>query len=162
MYLNECRKTLAMTCGVKVLDVTVWKMLCRAGFTIKKVWWKKSCPKYLDSFSNYLQVTHITIGHSAEKHSEYIARISGYQPDQLVFVDESSVDHRTIYRGSAWSFWGTQAQHKAFLCAEMVWMSHIFTAIWESYIIWRFSVLPALSLNGIIHCEIIEGSYCDE
>src|SRR5712672_1940685 len=24
----------------------------------------------------------------------------------------------------------------------------------------RFSVLPALSLDGIIHCDIIEGSFC--
>jgi hypothetical protein len=61
-----------------------------------------------------LQVTRIAIERSAEKRSEYVARISGYRPEQLVFVDESSVDRRTSYRGSAWSFRGTQAQRKAF------------------------------------------------
>jgi hypothetical protein len=61
-----------------------------------------------------LQVTRVAIERSAEKRSQYIARISAYRPDQLVFVDESSVDRRTSYRGSAWSFRGTQAQRKAF------------------------------------------------
>jgi hypothetical protein len=65
-------------------------------------------------FLTCLQITRIAIERSAEKRSEYIARISGYQPEQLVFVDESSVDRRTSYRGSAWSFRGTQAQRKAF------------------------------------------------
>ena len=51
---------------------------------------------------------------SAKKRLEYLARISVYQAEQLVFVDESSVDRRTSYRGRAWSIRGTQAQRKAF------------------------------------------------
>jgi hypothetical protein len=51
---------------------------------------------------------------SAEKRLEYISRISKYSPSQLVFVDESSVDRRTSYRGRAWSIRGTKAQRKAF------------------------------------------------
>ncbi|KAI0262505.1 hypothetical protein BGY98DRAFT_899212, partial [Russula aff. rugulosa BPL654] len=70
MYLDELRDTLATTCGVKVSDATVWRTLRRAGFTMKKV-------------------TRVAIEHSAEKRSQYIARISAYRPDQLVFVDES-------------------------------------------------------------------------
>ncbi|KIM51840.1 hypothetical protein SCLCIDRAFT_142378, partial [Scleroderma citrinum Foug A] len=51
---------------------------------------------------------------SAHKRLEYITRIGKYEPEQLVFVDESSVDHRTTYCGQAWSIRGTKAQHKAF------------------------------------------------
>ena len=51
---------------------------------------------------------------SAEKRLDYIARIGAYTPDQLIFVDESSVDRRTTYRGRAWSIRGTKAQRKAF------------------------------------------------
>jgi len=62
----------------------------------------------------------------------------------LVFVDESSVDRCTTYRGRAWSIRGTKAQRKAFFVRGR-----------------RFSVLPALSLtDGIMHCDIVEGSFC--
>lgn len=60
------------------------------------------------------QVSRIAAERSAAKRLDYIARISTYQPDQLVFVDESSVDRRTTYRGRAWSIRGTKAQRKAF------------------------------------------------
>jgi len=60
------------------------------------------------------QVTRVAMERSLEKHAEYIARIGQYDPKQLVFVDESSVDRRTTYHGRAWSLRGTQAQHKAF------------------------------------------------
>ncbi|KIK76451.1 hypothetical protein PAXRUDRAFT_74617, partial [Paxillus rubicundulus Ve08.2h10] len=62
----------------------------------------------------------------------------------LVFVDESSVDRCTTYCGHAWLIQGTKAQCKAFFVCG-----------------WCFSVLPAISLNdGILHCNIVEGSFC--
>jgi hypothetical protein len=82
---------------------------------MKKVQWTQSYSKDLTAFPIFLQVTRVAIECSAEKCSEYIARISGYRPEQLIFVDESLVDCRTLYRGFAWSFQETQAQRKAFL-----------------------------------------------
>ncbi|KAF9220070.1 hypothetical protein BS17DRAFT_853653 [Gyrodon lividus] len=69
-----------------------------------------------------------------------------YKAEQLVFVDKSSVDHRTTYHGHAWSIGGTKAQHKAFfVCGHC------------------FSILPALSLHdGILHCDVVEGLFCTE
>ena len=61
-----------------------------------------------------IQVTRTAAERSAEKRLKYIDRISKYKAEQLVFVDESSVDRRTTYRGRAWSIRGTQAQRKAF------------------------------------------------
>ncbi|KIK73542.1 hypothetical protein PAXRUDRAFT_178162, partial [Paxillus rubicundulus Ve08.2h10] len=52
----------------------------------------------------------------------------------------------TTYHGHAWSIRGTKAQHTAFFVCD-----------------WRFSVLPTLSLHdGILHCDIVEGSFCTE
>jgi hypothetical protein len=64
--------------------------------------------------SNVPQLTRVAAERSAEKCLDYIARIGAYTPEQLVFVDESSVDRRTTYRGRAWSIRGTKAQRKAF------------------------------------------------
>jgi len=60
------------------------------------------------------QVTRVAMERSLEKRAEYIARIGQYDPKQLVFVDESSVDRRTTYCRRAWSLRGMQAQREAF------------------------------------------------
>jgi transposase len=126
-YLDELRDMLTVNCGIHVSRSTVWRTLRAGGFTMKKL-------------------SRTAIEHSEEKRLAYVERISQYTADQLVFVDESSVDRRTTYRGSAWSIRGTQAQRKAFFVRGR-----------------RFSVLPAISYNdGIIHCEIVEGSFCTE
>ncbi|KAF8593945.1 hypothetical protein BDV93DRAFT_459974 [Ceratobasidium sp. AG-I] len=80
---------------------------------------------------------------SEQKRMEYLLDIGyNYTPDQLVFVDESSFDRRTTYRGYAWSLSGTEARRYAFRVRGR-----------------RFSILPALSLDGILYVEILEGSF---
>ncbi|KIK16907.1 hypothetical protein PISMIDRAFT_112452, partial [Pisolithus microcarpus 441] len=59
-------------------------------------------------------ITRVAAEWSAQKRLEYIARIRKYEAEQLVFVDESSVDHRMTYCGRAWSIIGMKAQRKAF------------------------------------------------
>jgi hypothetical protein len=61
-------------------------------------------------------MTRIALERSEEKRARFAARIGTYEPEQLVFVDESSVDRRTTYRGKAWSIRGTKATRKAFFC----------------------------------------------
>ena len=65
-------------------------------------------------FSLFPQITHVAAERSAEKRLKYITRIGKYHPEQLVFVDESSVDRQTTYRGRAWSIRGMPAEHKGF------------------------------------------------
>lgn len=60
-------------------------------------------------------MTRIAAERAAEKRLDYVTRISQYQANQLVFVDESSVDRITTYRGRAWAIRGVAAQRKAFL-----------------------------------------------
>lgn len=64
----------------------------------------------------YFQLTRIAMERNAQHRAEYAARIGDYMPNQLVFVDESAVDHRTTYRGYAWAIKGRQATRKAFFC----------------------------------------------
>ncbi|KAI5994818.1 hypothetical protein EDD15DRAFT_2431341, partial [Pisolithus albus] len=75
---------LEASCGVYVSHATVWRTLCRGGFTMKKI-------------------TRVSAERSAAKRAEYVTRIGAYRAEQLVFVDESSIDRRTTYRGHAWS-----------------------------------------------------------
>ena len=79
-------------------------------------------------------------------------------PSQLVFVDESSVDCCTSYRGHVWAIKGKRATWKAFFCVDDNMYSIVFNKV--LLIFYRFSVLPVLSLNdGILHCHLIEGSF---
>jgi hypothetical protein len=62
------------------------------------------------------QLTRTAIECSSEKQAEFNMRISRYKPEQLVFVDESSVNRRTTYRGKAWAIKGQKATCGAFFC----------------------------------------------
>ena len=42
--------------------------------------------------------------------------IGTYEPNQLIFVDESAVNCHTTYRGHAWAIHGMKATGKTFFC----------------------------------------------
>ena len=68
-----------------------------------------------------------------------VARLD--DPDLFVFIDESAVDNRTVQRTQGWSAIGGRSVSRCtFLRGK------------------RHSILPALSSDGIIALEIIEGS----
>lgn len=76
---------------------------------------------------------------------DWIERISHYQPDQLIFLDESACSEKASRCRTGWSLYGvapTVAQKLH--CRE------------------RFSILPAYSLHGYIAWEVIAGSYDSE
>lgn len=62
------------------------------------------------------QLSRTALERSAEKRAAYAARIGTYDPNQIVFVDECSVDRRATYRGRAWAIRGRKATRKAFFC----------------------------------------------
>ena len=62
-------------------------------------------------------------------------------PDFFVALDESAVDNKTGQRQFGWSSVGTQfVRRMSFLCGV------------------HYSILPALTTDGIIALEVIEGS----
>lgn len=85
-----------------------------------------------------------------------------YRAEQLVFVDETSCDRR-LSRGYGRAARGQRVRRKTVFirgkryiqCAKF---SQVQLTV-LSYGIIRYSVLPAISLNGILDVKIIEGSF---
>jgi hypothetical protein len=74
--------------------------------------------------------------------STFIAKVGReYKPEQLIFLDEASKDERTLSRGYGYSLKNTFATKKNVFVRGV-----------------RYTILPALSLQGIIAVDIIEGS----
>ncbi|CAG8503206.1 16314_t:CDS:1, partial [Racocetra fulgida] len=72
-----------------------------------------------------------------------MARIGAqYQPEQLIFLDESAKDERTITRGYGYSEIDIRARKKVIFVRGV-----------------RYTVCPALTLQGIIAADIVEGNY---
>jgi hypothetical protein len=69
---------------------------------------------------------------------------SNYSAEQLIFIDESAKDERTLSRQYGYSLRNTRAGKKTVFVRGK-----------------RYTILPALSLDGIIALDIMEGS-CDK
>jgi hypothetical protein len=82
-----------------------------------------------------------------------------YTPQQTVFVDESSFDRRTAIRGHAWALRGQCAVRKCFFIRGK-WLSFFWVVpLYLTDDFCRYSLLPALLLDGILHASIVEGSF---
>lgn len=74
--------------------------------------------------------------------ANYILTIGTYyNPEQLIFLDESSKDERTLSRQYGYSFKNTPAIQKVVFLRGT-----------------RYTILPALSLDGILAVDIMIGS----
>jgi hypothetical protein len=78
--------------------------------------------------------------------ADYIYTIgTDYQAEQLIFLDESAKDERTLSRHYGYSFRNQIASQK------VVFLRGI-----------RYTILPALTLDGFIACDIMKGSCSKE
>ena len=80
-------------------------------------------------------------------HSAFLNRIAGkvFNPDMLMFVNKAAYNKRMLGRLKGWSLVGKRCvQRRCFGCGE------------------RFSILPILTLDGIITYDIIPGSVTSE
>jgi hypothetical protein len=114
LYLDEMRLELEQVCGVSVSLPTIWRNLVKSGYTMKKVR-QFTTDKYNHPLT-LSKLTCVALERSVEKRADFAARIGTYEPNQLVFVDESAVDRHTTYRGRAWAIRGRKACRKAFFC----------------------------------------------
>jgi len=87
------------------------------------------------------QLTRPALERSMGQRMEYLEEISQYTADQLVFTDESYCDKRNTARLTGWSKRGTKAVVPAPFKRGR-----------------RYSILPALSLDGILDIVVIEGA----
>ncbi|KAF8595844.1 hypothetical protein BDV93DRAFT_456029 [Ceratobasidium sp. AG-I] len=77
--------------------------------------------------------------------SLYIFQVGAYPVEYLVFVDESSSDRRTTYRQRGWALSGERVFRKSFFVRGQ-----------------RYSILPSLSLSGILSFTVVKGSFTAE
>lgn len=76
----------------------------------------------------------------------YQTKIKGYSLDQLIFIDESAANERAGFRRFGWSPIGTHCNHTANFNRQK-----------------RWTVLPALSVNGYLNSPLIfQGSVTQE
>ena len=81
---------------------------------MKKVCSQTNWTEYVTN--SMFQLSHMALEQSVKKRSMFSAWIGMFEPKQLVFVDESAVNHHTTYRGQAWATHGMKATRKAFFC----------------------------------------------
>jgi len=72
-------------------------------------------------------------------------KLPEWQPNQLVFVDESAANERTMDRKYGWAYIGVTP--------------HVYQSIKRSE---RWSLLPCYTIDGFFNWEIIQGSYTAE
>lgn len=78
--------------------------------------------------------------------STFIAKVGrNYRPEQLIFMDEAAKDERSLSHGYGYSLKNTFATKKNVFVRGI-----------------RYTILPALSLQGIIAVDIIEGNCTKE
>jgi hypothetical protein len=90
-----------------------------------------------------------------------MAMVALLNPRHLVFVDESACDRRTTYRNRGWAMRGDRAVRKAFFVRGQRCVAQLLHKL-HSDCANRYSILPALSLNGILYVDIVEGSFTAE
>ncbi len=158
-YLEELREVLEERCGVKVSDATIWRTLHRVGFRLKEV----SFPfTFLCPLLTAPQITK----HAAERNeflrAQYRCTIGEhYKPEQLVFVDESACDRRTYLRNRVWALEGLRACRKQYFARGKRYVDSQ-RALRRTDMVRSYSILPAITLDGVIECHIIEGSFNTE
>ncbi|KIK12104.1 hypothetical protein PISMIDRAFT_47966, partial [Pisolithus microcarpus 441] len=88
-------------------------------------------------------VSRIALECNEQMCDEYQLAVSEeFSPSQLVFVDESACSRVTLRRPMAWSHSGTRAHRQ----------EHF---VWGKW----YSVLPTISLDGILHLDIQDCAY---
>ena len=91
---------------------------------------------------SHKKVEHVRTEQDAALQSAYLGRMTQYSVDQIVCLDESAANERTKDRKYGWSPKGKPCRVR--------------TPGRRSK---RWSILPALGINGFLHFEVYHGSY---
>ena len=91
--------------------------------------------------------------------NEYLLTVGlGFSAEQLVFVDESACNRITTHRQCAWSPIGNRARRHDYFVRGKRQASFMLHSMLYSFIS-RYSILPAMSLDGILHLAIQDCPY---
>jgi hypothetical protein len=143
-YLDELVAEMERLTGKQASVPTLWRSLKFCGIRRKKVqnMIVFFYTFYSTDFFFFLQLQKKARERKKEQRNAFITRISRYTADQLVFLDKVAKDERTLTRQYGYSMINSRARKSIVFVRGK-----------------RYTILPALSLDGIIAFEIIEGSY---
>ena len=116
-YLSEIKWQLEKTTGTTVSESTICRFLKQCGFTRKKI-------------------KHVALQRSEILRAKYVAEIGIYNPESLVFVDETGGERKDAMRKFGYSLCG-----KPCVSQKLFWRGR------------RISAIAALSLDGILDVE---------
>ena len=125
-YLYELQSDIKQTIGTDVDVSTICRFLKRSNFS-----WKK--------------LSHVALQRNAERRSQFISDISVYNPDMLIFIDETGCDRRDSIRKFGYSLVGKPAHSHSLLLRGK-----------------RFSAIGILSTEGILDTYITQDSVNSE
>jgi hypothetical protein len=125
-YLDELVHEMEQRTGKLVSVPTLWRSLKFCGITRKKI--QKAAKERNEILRGF-----------------YLYNIGmDYNSDQLIFIDETAKDERTLTRLYGYSSVNTRAKKSVVFVRGK-----------------RYTILPAMSLEGFIAVDIMEGS-CDK
>lgn len=141
VQLSTLLQLLKVQRGVSVDKSTIWRSLHRAGYSRKKV-----------SISALEQ--------NEETRCQYLLTVGlDFLAEQLVFVDESACNRVTARRPYAWSLVGTCARRHDYFIRGKRRVSSVSCGFMFHSFFQRYSILPAMSLDGILHLAIQDSPY---
>ena len=122
IYLREIQKELSETTGADISAMSIFQFLHRVGFTRQRM-------------------RYAALQRDEQLRSQFASDVSIYNPDMLIFLDESGSDKRDYLRRHGYSLRGRPPVcHKHLVKAE-----HI-------------SLLTFMSTAGVLDCQVIHGS----
>lgn len=100
---------------------------------------------------------------SEDARAQYRLLVSTLRPGMVIFVDESSFDVRATYRGMGYALSGERAFRRAFFVRGDRCVLFGGEYLWGLLgLIYRYSLLPAISLAGICALDVVKGSFTAE
>jgi hypothetical protein len=154
MYLDELREELFIGMNISVCVTTIYNTLRKAGLSMKAV----SMSVNLNSNTNGLyrsQRPHANVmttrGPTTWKGFRTIGPMNVYMSMSPDLIDAiPNVSERGLSKASV--LW-----EKSSSCVEKGMSSLV--CVWPMYSCCSYSVLPALSLSGVLHVKVVEGAF---
>ena len=130
MYLHELQNVVFQTSGTEISVSAICKFLRKQGFSHKRL-------------------TYRALQRSEELRSEYLSEMSLYEPQTLVFVDETGSDKRSALRRYGYALKGQRAVSERLLVRGK-----------------RYSTIAGMSMDGMLDVHITTQSvdadvFCD-
>ena len=161
MTPQELQDQLCKVCTTIASTATIARMLHRQGFTLKKVSTTTValCIGHL-KVSGF-QVTCPAVKHDEADQANYKMLVGEhFRPGHFIFTDESHFNHLSLQQQYAWAPHGNCVWCKDFFIWDQKWVVKYLGYDFQSLLMHcRYSILPALSLDGILHLEVLDHSF---